>query len=175
LKTCPFCAEEILDAAIRCKHCRSDLVPAAAPLPERPPRALRILLAGVTALALLAVGAPVLARPILSRLHASGGCEPSSWTEWHAAMQQQCLNPSYVCQNMTTSRLLADPDVARTLHEAPTDHVGHLADLVGKMRQQYGCSPEAGAAFRPTPSPWPHAAPVAPPAFPPQEPQTQTL
>ena len=32
IKTCPFCAEKVLAAAIKCKHCGSEL-PAGAPLP----------------------------------------------------------------------------------------------------------------------------------------------
>jgi hypothetical protein len=31
MKTCPFCAEEIRDAAVVCKHCKRDLVASPAP------------------------------------------------------------------------------------------------------------------------------------------------
>lgn len=32
-KNCPYCAQEILEAALRCKHCGADLVPAAPQVP----------------------------------------------------------------------------------------------------------------------------------------------
>jgi hypothetical protein len=45
MKNCPFCAEEIQDAAIVCKHCGCDLVVAIAqPPPKATPRWGRILI-----------------------------------------------------------------------------------------------------------------------------------
>ncbi len=105
-------------------------------------RLARLALAG-SVLSLAAVAAPPAARALFAT-----GCRPHNWVDWHVAMRRECLSPAYVCRNMTTAKMLDDPAVAAGYREAL--QAGHdawpaLADVVGQMRQRYGCEPERDA------------------------------
>lgn len=106
----------------------------------------RLLRIGIPSLALVAAGA--LALPAY-RATAPSGCRPDNWVGWHLAMRQQCLEPSYVCEHMTSAEMLRDPEIAAAWREGfaagRAEPVRGLSRMVGRMRAAYGCEPEPGA------------------------------
>lgn len=121
--------------------------------------ALPILLAGAAALLAWSY-------PVVGAARGQQTCRPESWADWRSAMQESCVAPAYVCENLTTERVAKDPAVAadaRRAEEAgePSPLAG-IDALVGHIRSVYGCD---GAK----PAPDPHAAPERqlPPGHPP--------
>jgi hypothetical protein len=159
MKHCSICAGTVEEGA-PCARCGA-ATPEGAPSPPRIPRAARLLVAAAMLAALTLV-----ALPALARFRSSDGCEPRTWLDWHVAIKQACLTPAYVCENMTSAKLLADPDVLasyrRALEAGEAGAIGHLDALVDHLRGAYGCDGAAEGAPGPVP-----AAPRLPPGHPP--------
>jgi len=93
----------------------------------------------------------------------SARCEPHSWADWHAAIQRACLTPEYVCRNMTTERLLADPEILADYHRAlrtgEREALAYLEALVAHLRAAYGCE-RSGTEATPSLDPRAPAGPL---------------
>lgn len=139
MKTCSLCASTMENEAQACPRCgiaaRSPRVGEGRMV--RVLRTLSVALLGVATLGALAV--PV----VRSARGAAPGCEPHSWNDWNVAMERSCVTPAYVCENMTSTKLLQDPALAGELSEALRAGKAyardHLDALVGHMREVYGC------------------------------------
>jgi hypothetical protein len=147
MKTCSLCASTMVKEAQACPRCG---IAARSPGPRggRAVRALRPL--SVAMLGMATLGA--LALPVVRSAHgAAPGCEPHSWSDWNLAMERSCVTPAYVCENMTSAKLLQDPTLAGELSEALRAGKAyardHLDALVGHMRDVYGC--DGGAPHAP--------------------------
>src|SRR5512144_1338108 len=93
----------------------------------------RLIRIGIPSLALAAAAA--LALPAV-RPAGSSGCEHGNWTDWHLAMRQQCLEPRYVCEHMTSAEMLRDPQIAAAYREGLAagrpEPVRALSRMVGR-------------------------------------------
>jgi hypothetical protein len=173
MRRCPTCGEEVLERAVACHRCHSLLPeqgsPSAGVSARHPRRAARLglLALSLAALATVAVQA--------WRSVRADGCEPRRWVDWHVAVRRNCLSPDYVCRNMTSAHMLSDPEVAagyRGALAAGRDASLDLSDMVERMRESFGCSPDPGESAGPPshlrlPEGHPPIADQLPPGHPP--------
>ncbi len=140
MKTCSLCAAPMDEVARACPRCGISADPGA-PARGRAGRAVRSFVVAAAGLAVLAV----LALPMVRAARGASGCEPHSWTDWHAAVERACVTPAYLCENMTSAKLLQDPEIAGELRDALRAGQGQasamqdLDALVGHLRDVYGC------------------------------------
>jgi hypothetical protein len=157
MNACPHCAAPV-DEGGACARCDAR--------PGRAPRGFRFALLGLAVGVLSAAVVPGVLRRATG---GAGTCEPQSWVDWHVAMKRACLTPAYVCHNMTSSKLLEDPQLAKefraALEAGDPEPLASLDDLVGRMRASYGCGdPQEAPRASPFQGP---AAPRLPPGHPP--------
>lgn len=156
---CSLCAAPVDPGATACPRCGIAVRRAA---PRRAPGVSRLASVAVALVALGALGAT--AGPAVSWWRSAAGCEPTGWVEWHVAMKRACVTPAYVCEHMTSAKLLEDPEVAESYRSALVGGdraaLSHLDALVGQLRASYGCEPAASRAAPP-------AHPRLPPGHPP--------
>jgi hypothetical protein len=161
MKICSLCAAPMTDVAGACPRCGIAAEPHS-PRHGRAARALRTLAVAATGLAVLTL----LALPLVRASRGASGCEPHSWTDWHIAMQRSCVTAAYVCENMTSAKLLQDPEIVGGLRDALGGGLGAIEDLdalVGHMREVYGCE----GATDPSGTQRIHPDPRLPPGHPP--------
>lgn len=98
---------------------------------------------------------------------AAGACKPTTWVDWHVAVKSQCVTRTYVCHNMTPSKLLRDPQVVDAYEDAlasnDRERIAEMDVLIGQIRSAYGC----GSAPDRLPGAAPRRAPGIPHGHPP--------
>lgn len=103
----------------------------------------------------------------MARGPGAGACEPQTWLDWHVAVKTQCVTRTYVCHNMTPSKLLRDPRVVDAYEDAlasnDRERIAEMDTLIGQIRSAYGC----GSAPDRLPRAAPGRAPWVPPGHPP--------
>jgi hypothetical protein len=164
MKTCSLCSAPMDDRARACPRCG---IAAESPALARGRvgLALRPFVVAASGLAVLTA----LALPMVRAARGASSCEPHSWTDWHVAVQRACVTPAYVCENMTSAKLLQDPEITGELRDAlgagqaQGSAMDDLDAVVGHLRDVYGCE-GAGAPHGVRGAP---PEPVLPPGHPP--------
>jgi predicted nucleic acid-binding Zn ribbon protein len=161
---CPVCTTPLDPGTHTCPVCGQTVETRAQG--RRPARRMRLLASAAALGAVALVALPAVARLGASEASPSEtGCEPRTFAGWHLAVEQACVAPAYVCENMTTESLLADPQVStayrRALEAGRPGAIGRIDALVSHVRSVYGCDGAAEAGDRSA------AAGLLPPGHPP--------